>query len=373
MNFLRGLVTRHIFAKIFAIFFAVVTVYLVNRELEVDWYDREIPVVKASESEAMFAKGQPFVAVSLDQGVWVSELPKKLRLRLSGSAKERAFFGTRPMIELRVRSEWVDQRKSTEHALVESDLSIPLELSSARIVLREQPRLRVDKVVNRTSVQMVLATEPELAAGQVFDAATTRFEPAFVTVEGPQRIVDNLATTTANTETPLVVALPPVPGNQYRAGGSYRVSLTAEARDQGLRIVGAKGDEVKVILGSRAEEKEQIVFRSFPVQWRLRDKDLKQLAEGKLSLVSDASLECELRISGPVSLMQKYRTDVEKKALREALSATVDPRVTINELLPGDEKGANLQIQISGLPSGLEYVLPNVSTVTCRISLLEKG
>jgi hypothetical protein len=370
MAFLRAVFTRHLFAKVFALFFAVVTVYLVNRELETVWYERDFPVVMSRDVETMIDRGQPFVAMSLDPGVWVTKRPKSLRLRLSGSAKERVLFGARPMIELRVRSEWVDPIGAKDHGLVESDFEIPLDLSSAKIELLDTARFPVDLIEVRDRVKLRLKAPKALAGEKIFDDKTTRFEPPLVSVAGPRGVVRRLETADAPTEERLMVELETVEGEAYRAGQAYRVRLTKEGREKGLRLVET---EVMAIIGGREEERETIAFENFPVQWRLRDKDLKLLAKGELILTSDATPECRIEVTGPKSRMAAFAGSEGRERLREKISAIIDPIKDVDALLPGDERGPNLEIEISGLPPGLSCELPDVKTITCRISLLEKG
>ncbi|MEZ6195493.1 MAG: hypothetical protein R3F20_07170 [Planctomycetota bacterium] len=368
--FLKGLVTRHLLAKFFALIFAVVTVYLVNRELEAEWYDQLIPVVPARDAGQMIDNGQPFISLSNDPDVYVTERIESVRLRITGSAKDRDLFRTRPMIELRARSEWVDQNDDAgDHGLVDSDFRIPMNLPSVKVEITEKKRVKVDRIVSRDDALASLKPPERIAGGKVFDPDTTRFEPAVIHVEGPASWIRRLATRSAPTGESLEFELA-ASGQAYQAGPTYDAKLARRWQERGIRIL---GPPVKVVLGARAEERDRIEFPNFEVRWRLRKKDLDVIARGELELSPDVAMECTLVVEGPRSTVEPWKTADRRRELANRLAAVVDPTRHIDELLPGNETGPSLPIIVDGVPDGLEVRLADAKALTCRMKRLKKG
>lgn len=346
MKFLKGLFTQHLLAKFFALVFAGSTIYLVDRELSVVWSEESLKVVPkkdAIEGEA----GVPYILLTADQDVYVhaDDRNKPIRLRISGSVKEREVFQRDPRVILQARSEWVDRTGSgfTERVLTEDDFRVDAGATDITI-LDPGISIRVDLLEEVADVPVELRVPAPIAGGLEYSPQKTRIDPPSVRVRGPRSAV---------TDIPVVqMKLRDLgPGETYRPNAIYQAELTEAMKKNGLTLVEGP---VSVTLGVQEQDERTIRYDNVPVVWLVTDAIKKELQTGTLlvSTTLASSTQCVLELSGPAARVGQI-DDEERRRILAEMHVTLDPTKLVLETGLNDQKAERLPLRVLGLPDWL--------------------
>ncbi|MEE9395079.1 MAG: hypothetical protein V3W41_21530 [Planctomycetota bacterium] len=370
IKFFRSLFTEHLLAKFFALVFAAATIYLVDRELRIEWYDVSMDIVTGDESRE---GSSPYVVLRTAPNIWVhpDDLEKTIRLTIEGPEKNLAVFRRNPAVQLNILDSWAKKGGSgeTKHVLVDADFSLP-RFPGVEISVESDVVIRVDRFVEVENVRVEYAQTPKLlSVGILFDPSLTKIEPSHLSVRGPRQYVSGLGGE-LGAALPLRLAL----GDkaQYRPGSSYD-ALPADGFSRN-QVTFSNRDFVKVTLGARTDEIVSLVLGAFDVTLALDYPSYEAIQDKKVLLAIEAQLSQKVKVTleGPKSRVSPYQSLEAQKRLRKRLRVIVDPTSFVNDVAGGLTPPTQLDVRLIAidglLPEGLRVkeLDPNPISITIK-------
>lgn len=348
LRLLYSLVTEHIMAKIFAVLFAGIVVYLVSRELMDTWIDAEaLQVVTFSEAQQSSAtRHRVVLKPEADVAIDTSGLGA-LKMIIKGPEKHTAEFNRRLDIRVSVKRDWaVNAEGWATHTLTADDLDVGVP--GAEIVLLDPPESRIIRVnlfetIDDVEVVLQVPAGALLPVGWTWSAERTKILPARVQVIRPR----NPGADSGQ----VVVALEQ--RSRYEDGASVRALLLKAQRDNHIRIKPQTVDVRIALEGQDATFKK--VITGIPIQILMTPANVG-LINGEEYIFDKkmASMKCAVTLAVPYSMPEGERTD---EALAKGIIAFMDISSWFEKVADdATDSYPRADVQVVGLPASVELV-----------------
>lgn len=357
LRVLYSFATEHILAKVFAILFASIVVYLVSRELMDTWIEGEsLEVVIFSEAQQTPASRHRIVLKPEgDVAIDISGLGP-LKMVIKGPEKHTAEFNRRLDIRVSVKRDWaVNSEGWTRHTLTADDLDVGMP--GAEIELLDPPEDRIIRVnlfetIKNVAVVLQIPDGSKLPVGRTWSEANTKISPPTVDLIRPRSPSTDSKTVTVALEDREV----------YEDGTIVAASILSAQRESLMRISPPK---ISVQIALEGEDRKfTTVLEDVPIRVLMTHKHLELIDGDKMQFVSKiAKMTCSMTLSVPYSMPMEQRTD---KALRAGLTAYIFISPGIDEKKPG--LGARAEVKVVGLPAGVEILTLKKDSVPFDIS-----
>lgn len=357
----RALFTEHILAKLFAFIFAVIVVYLVDRELVSTWIDGEL--VRVVEADKLDATDEKNVALVFEPeaDVAILERPPYVRMRVRGPDRQRFEFAKRRTIPVKVKRSWASARpESREYQLDKGDIALGIEGAEIEVLGESKERMIVvDLFEDVDNVPIDLVAPRKLAPGYEYKADDNRFEPRQVTLRGPRSRLAELKRTMVNGKLPLELQeteAPPTPEIAYSARlpavwTAARISMSPPVVTVRIGMV----------------ERQETVARDvdgLEIQVRMGREDLQEVQGGRLGIEFQA-----VRMQCTVSMLLPRELN-DRPTLIEDLRKTLVAEIDLGSFLADGSQGSEgrIPITIRGKPEGAKIVKVDPPTVPITVT-----
>lgn len=177
-------------AKFFAIIFAVIIVYLIDRELSSVWINDEDVVVVEKESLDNSRDQKFAVVLEPEAGVVILRKPEFLRLRVKGPDRLRREFERRRSIVVKVKRSWTSsQPEARDYQLEVRDLDFGVVSPYLAVFVLGEPRdrqVRVDLFEEMPNIDVDVVEPKKRPVGYEYKAEANIYEPKSVMLRGPR-------------------------------------------------------------------------------------------------------------------------------------------------------------------------------------------
>ncbi len=357
LKVLYSFATEHIMAKVFAVLFASIVVYLVSRELMDTWIEEEsLEVVIFSEAQQTPASRHRIVLKpETDVAIDISGLGP-LKMTIKGPEKHTVEFNRRLDIRVTVKRDWaVNAEGWTGHTLTADDLDIGMP--GAEIELLDPPEARIIRVnlfetITDVAVVLQVPNGSKLPVGRVWSSEKTKLSPPAVELVRPR--------SPGAESTQVVVALEE--REVYKDGAIVGASLLAAQRENLMRI---NPPRISVQVALEGEDRKfNTLLEDVPILALMTHKHLEELDSDALQFVSKiAKMTCKIKLAVPYSMPIEERTD---EALRAGLTAYINVSIGIEKATK--EKGPRSDVKVVGLPAGVEILQLSPVSVAFDVS-----
>ena len=347
-SILRSLVTEHLLAKFFAVSFAVVTVYLIEREVadNIEWLDRRVPVHIGQGADERFE--DVTLVIEKDPRVWIQAVPEDIELRVVGPKNKREAFFENPVIRVQIRQRQVpdDDGRLRPFELVIDDSSLTSDILTVRCQLLEVFKIQVDEIVTREDVPLAIQPPAGLPGNRIIDEERSLFEPRQVKVSGPRHLLNPLGPnkpllTMINAEVP------------KKTNTRYDVAVVPASARAGLFFPNAE-DRPRFLMVLKEPEPATINLGRLPILWGMNDGVRQAISSGQVTLNMTLSFarEAEVILAGPPSVVAKYPQGPLRQALLKQIRLLADPNKYVESVIGGSQE-FHVKLQALGVPPGL--------------------
>ncbi len=355
-GFIRTLLARHhVWAKVMAIFCAVVTVFLIDQDISsvTEWEFKRIRVYSASGDDGA-ADNAIRIVVDADPRVWIGGLPKDLKVRISGPKNRREEFLRNPVIRIHVRQEQVPNgdRAGEPHPIKLDAQAFKTDIEGMSFVLLREFKVDVDEIITVPDVPLKLATLEGIPKNRIVDDEKTYIQPATATVTGPRHLFYQLGKDKPE------LTVKPMKTGSLRSGQSYDVVLA----DGGGAIKFADGNVTyQVHLELKSPPPVSIQLGSMKIYWSFTEDVRNQLARNEVTLKRTLDFDAvKVTVSGPPNALEPFRSNEGRDTLRSKIRIIVDANEAIGGTL-NEKVEERIPLVVLGLPAGLEAELSTES------------
>ena len=325
---LRDLLTQHLAAKFFAVVLAVVVVFLVDRELRVDWLSGvDVEVVLAGQEQTGGDRGIRIVLQPEGQIV-IWKRPTTLKLRIRGPLRQKSEFENKKVIVVKVKRSRASANPELKEYQIESE-DIDIGFPDAEVEVLGEPKDRtvvVDQYEKIDNVDVTVEAPKKLPAGLAYNAAATTIEPRFVSLKGPRHILARYGLKKTGTKSfKLRLVEPETP---IASVGAYIGKLSTADADEMLTMEPAQvtvKPRFDPVVRTQTRE-----FGSLPIEIRLGREAINEMQAGRLALSFESvRMLCTvtLEVSAEYAVNEKMPEEERRRideALRRSLHIEID-------------------------------------------------
>lgn len=363
---LRALLTEHLLAKFFALIFAVVIVYLIDRELRSVWINDEDVVVVEKE---MFdtTRDQKFaVVLEPEAGVVILRKPEFLRLRVKGPDRLRREFERRRAIVVKVKRSWTSSSpEARDYQLEARDLDFGVTSPDLEVFVLGEPRdrqVRVDLFEEAPNIDVDVGDPKKRPVGYEYKPEANVLEPKSVVLRGPRQNLRTLLQGLPSGKLRLELEEPEVALSPTIA---YTAHLSTATRDKRITmtppVINAKlGYEEIVAAVPRTLE-------GVPIEIRLAREDVQEIQAGRLLVEFETvKMVCAVQMSVAQELARKPDF---AESMRKMLVAEIDIGALLKD---GQADPGRAAVRVRGEPVGVKIEKVDPSTVPLKITRKQK-
>ncbi|MFT7619907.1 MAG: hypothetical protein ACI97A_003564 [Planctomycetota bacterium] len=358
-SFLRSLLTKHLLAKFFAVFFACVTVALIDADIgsETDWEEKRIPIFFVRGDSKVSEKGLR-ILLTADPRVWIDVKSEGCKVKISGPKNQQAKFMANPVIKVHVREEQVPalQAGGGPPTIFLDASNYEPEIEGVKVLFLEKFEVGVDFIKVEENVRLKLGNVEGVRSNRIVDSDNTRIIPSVASVVGPRH-----AFRVSDPGTPLTLTVVPTQKTGLIDGKSYDLEVT-----DGFGVVSfITGNPIpKVKLSLKRPEPSRVDLGNMEIFWALTEDVRRQMIRGQVTMVEEVGFEkARVKISAPPKVMASFQ---DLDALRKSIRIIADPNRQIGEILVGN-KDVKIPLIALGVPRGL-IVEMEPDTVSLKIS-----
>ncbi|MCB9833378.1 MAG: hypothetical protein H6807_12990 [Planctomycetes bacterium] len=349
-SFLVSLVSEHLLAKFFALVFASITVFLIEREIttQVPFFEGRVSIgLRPAERPE---GDTPFILIQADPKVWFAPPSTSPKVSIQGPKNLRAAFLGNPIIRLRIREEGVRNFPAGKPDILPVDESMfESDIKGLEVRLTEPLSLDVDLIRVQTEVPIRVLPPTNLPPSRAFDPEASRVTPERIALRGPRWVVEGLGDR-------LPVDMMVDPGGRtgvLQDGVEYGLKLRDDLVQRGVALSG--NVDPRLVLALKVPTYESIRLVDLPIHWSFTEEVRRALAKGELEILLDNEFvkEADVEIKGPPDLVKPYQNAEKRQELRGQLYVIADPNQDIGALDKPD-KVISIRLRAIGVPTGLE-------------------
>ncbi len=363
-SLLPSILTEHFLAKVFAIIFATVTVYLIDRDIasvEV-WESKRVAVLLARDDRGS-EKNVIRILIEADPSVWIGDFPRELKVRISGPKNREAEFRNDPIIRVHVSQEQVPTDFTPATAptirLVAEDFTS--KISGLIVEPLEEFEIKVDEITEADKVPLTLGTRLQVPRSRSIDRARSRIIPPTARVFGPRHQLEALRNGGS---------LSVVPEDQGVLEGGRTYPVVVEDETLSLEL-NPNQDPPNLHLEVKNAESDSINLGVLPIYWALSEEVRAQMVKGEIELKRALSFqEVSVHVVGPEDVLNRYREEGDGVArLSSLIRIVADPNRQIRENLVGSNE-VMIDLLAIGVPPGLKA---EISPSLIRVTITRKN
>lgn len=337
---LLGLVTDHYVAKLVALLFACVLVFLIDRELTISLIDAEtFTVVEAAEvPPGTLPAGQRLISLQAESGVAIRSFDQKMvkvtikgQQKLAEQLKSKALVGV-----VGIKKEWLS--RDTQGSQTIDGNAINFGLTGATVTIEPSIHVDIDPEVSR-DVKLSAAPK-DVGPGLV---AEVKFEPEQVKLVGPKSSLEGPGAIEQITIT--------IPAAGRSSDFSIPLTLPAE-------LVSAR--HVQIAPGEHPIAR--VKFSTQEQSFEIKDVPIRFLYNGReydFAFIGLSREVANVRLSGTTDAVAAW--EQRKDDLRKTLVAMIDtekllPKVAAQLTQPGSKADEFAPVEIMKIPDNLKVV-----------------
>ncbi len=352
-SFLKSFFTEHLMGKFIAVFFASVTVFLIDRDIASTtvWENKRITVLRASEDISSSAEDVR-ILVETDRRVWIDGLPPDVPMKVSGPKNLEEEFRRDPVIRVFVRQEQVPTNDPGQNApeILLNESNFSTKFAGVTALPLGDFKVKVDEIITVDNVPVELAVLDNLPQGRVVDEEKCRLEPATVSIIGPRHLVLNYK---ANAK----LKVEPRTRDTLQDGKTYPLRIDPEVGASRWVKFANSEETPRVFLALKQAKPASLELGTMKIFWALTEAVRKQLIEKQVMLnVTLNFKDVQVTLFGPEDLIESLRSAGKINALRQSIRVFADPNKQISDNLSG-QKDFDLPLEAIGVPRGLTYKL----------------